>query len=86
MRNPAWLRKLSVNGFGLLLTGLILCVTVTTKFAEGGWVTLVVTLVFILFCQVVRSHYDRVQGALKSLDDTLLHSAVSTEPEGTRAV
>ena len=29
-----------VNGFGLLLTGLILCVTVTTKFAEGGWVTL----------------------------------------------
>ena len=67
-----WLRKLSVNGLGLLLTGLILCVTVTTKFAEGGWVTLVVTLAFILFCQVVRSHYGRVQGALKSLDDTLL--------------
>ncbi len=25
-----------------------------------------------MFCQVVRSHYGRVQGALKSLDDTLL--------------
>jgi hypothetical protein len=31
-----WARKLSVNGFGLLLTGIILFVTVTTKFAEGG--------------------------------------------------
>jgi amino acid transporter len=69
---PAWRRKMLVNGFGLLLTGIILCVTVTTKFAEGGWVTLVVTLAFVLLCQVVRSHYDRVQGALKSLDDTLL--------------
>ncbi len=68
----SWRRKMLVNGFGLLLTGIILCVTVTTKFAEGGWVTLVVTLAFVILCQVVRSHYDRVRGALKSLDDTLL--------------
>lgn len=69
---PFWARKLAINGLGLLLTGMILCVTVTSKFTEGGWVTLVVTLVFILICQVVRLHYERVQGALKSLDDTLL--------------
>jgi hypothetical protein len=47
-------------------------VTVTTKFAEGGWVTIIVTLVFVLICQAVRWHYDRVKMALKSLDDTLL--------------
>jgi len=69
---PAWKRKLCVNGIGLLLTGIILCVTVTTKFAEGGWVTLFVTLLFVLACQYVRSHYDRVKTALKTLDDTLL--------------
>jgi amino acid transporter len=68
-----WPRKLGVNGIGLLLTGLILVVTVTTKFSEGGWVTLAVTLGFILLCQVVRTHYDRVQAALNSLDDTLLN-------------
>jgi len=67
-----WARKLSINGFGLLLTSIILFVTVTTKFAEGGWVTIVVTLAFILLCQAVRSHYDRVKAALKRLDDTLL--------------
>jgi K+ transporter len=69
----AWLRKLLVNGLGLLLTGIILCVTIATKFTEGGWVTLVVTLVFVLVCQAVRLHYDRVQSALKSLDDSLLN-------------
>jgi len=67
-----WRHGLFVNGFGLLLTATILCVTVTTKFAEGGWITIFVTLVFVLLCQAVRWHYDRVGAALKRLDDTLL--------------
>jgi hypothetical protein len=71
-KQSVWLRKLCVNGLGLLLTGTILVVTVTIKFAEGGWVTLLVTFCFISLCYVVRSHYDRVRRALKSLDDTLL--------------
>jgi amino acid transporter len=67
-----WKGKLAINGLGLLSTTTILFVTVTTKFAEGGWVTILVTLVFVLICQAVRWHYDRVKLALKSLDDTLL--------------
>lgn len=68
----SWLRKFCINGIGLSLTGVILVVTTTTKFAEGGWVTLLVTLLFVLGCQYIRSHYDRVSTALKSLDDALL--------------
>jgi hypothetical protein len=67
-----WRMKLAVNGLGLLSTSTILCVTVATKFLEGGWLTIVVTLAFISLCQAVRWHYDRVQKALKRLDDTLL--------------
>lgn len=67
-----WRIKLAVNGLGLLSTGTILCVTVATKFLEGGWLTIVVTLGFVVLCQAVRWHYERVQRALKSLDDTLL--------------
>ena len=69
---PNWRRKLSINGVGLLLTSTILTITVSIKFAEGGWVTLLVTLCFISVCSVARAHYDRVRAALKSLDDTLL--------------
>ncbi len=67
-----WRMKLAVNGLGLLSTSTILCVTVATKFLEGGWLTIVVTLAFVLVCQAVRWHYERVRKALKSLDDTLL--------------
>ena len=45
-----WLRKFCVNGLGLLLTGTILIITITIKFAEGGWVTLLVTFCFISLC------------------------------------
>jgi amino acid transporter len=68
-----WLRKLSINGLGLSFTGIILAVTVIIKFAEGGWVTLLVTSGFIFLCYVVRSHYDRVRSALKSLDEALMN-------------
>lgn len=68
---PAWIRKFLVSGFGLMLTATILAFTVVIKFAEGGWVTVAVTSSFIFLCYGVRSHYDRVRAALKSLDSTL---------------
>ncbi|HEU4345221.1 MAG TPA: APC family permease [Candidatus Binatia bacterium] len=68
-----WLRKFFVNGLGLSFTGTILLVTIILKFAEGGWVTLLVTSGFIFFCYIVRSHYNQVRGALKSLDETLIN-------------
>ncbi|HEY3303785.1 MAG TPA: APC family permease [Candidatus Binatia bacterium] len=68
-----WARYLLVNGLGLSFTGIILAVTIIIKFGEGGWVTLLVTSGFIFLCYVVRSHYDGVRRALKSLDDTLMN-------------
>jgi amino acid transporter len=68
-----WVRYLLVNGLGLSFTGIILAVTIIIKFGEGGWVTLLVTSGFIFLCWVVRSHYDRVRRALKSLDETLMN-------------
>jgi amino acid transporter len=68
-----WLRKLALNGLGLALTLTILVVTVIVKFAEGGWVTVLVTSGFVFLCYMIRTHYDKVRGALKSLDDTLIN-------------
>lgn len=73
-RNEAvWARRLFVNGLGLLLTGTILAVTIVLKFAEGGWITLFVTAIFIAVCYSVRFHYDHIRGALKRLDDSLIN-------------
>ena len=70
-RDPLWLRRLALNGLGLILTGTILIFTVIIKFAEGGWVTVLVTTGFILLCYWIQSHYASVKSALRSLDDTL---------------
>jgi amino acid transporter len=68
-----WRRRLFLNGVGLTLTATILLVTIIIKFAEGGWVTVLVTSAFIALAYVIRSHYDAVRGALKSLDETLIN-------------
>jgi amino acid transporter len=66
-----WRRRFLIAALGTTVTGCILVVTSVVKFAQGGWVTLVATGAFIALCMVVRGHYQRVRGVLKSLDDVL---------------
>ena len=68
---PSWGRRFAINGFGLLLTSSILLVTVTLKFREGGWVTVVITGSFIALCLAVRRHYGSVSLLMKRADDVL---------------
>src|SRR3989338_940740 len=42
-----WLKKISVNGLGLVLTAFILVSVVIIKFHEGGWITLLITTTLI---------------------------------------
>jgi amino acid transporter len=66
-----WKRRLFVAALGAAVTGVILVVTSTLKFLEGGWVTLAVTGALIVYCFVVRGHYRRVRRMLVSLDKVL---------------
>ncbi len=80
-REGHWKRRLAVNAVGALVTGVILVITSALKFREGGWVTLVATGALIGLCFLIRRHYRRVRGLLKSLDDVLLNLPL---PETTR--
>lgn len=77
-----WRRRLTVAAIGTLVTGLILVVTSTVKFREGGWLTLVVTGAFIGLCFLVRRHYQQVKNVLRSLDDVLSDVALGDHVEG----
>ncbi|MGZ6971403.1 MAG: amino acid transporter, partial [Thermoanaerobaculia bacterium] len=68
---PSWGWRFAINGFGLLLTSSILLVTVTLKFREGGWVTVVITGSFIALCILCRRHYNSVRLLMKRADDVL---------------
>jgi len=68
-----WKSGLAINGVGFLLTASILCVTIWMKFPEGGWITLLITGSFCAAAFIVRSHYRKVAGHLRRLDDLLLN-------------
>ena len=63
-----WLRKLCINGLGCLFTASILFITLTLKFDEGGWVTVVMTGSLVALCLVVRQHYANVAKAVDRLE------------------
>jgi amino acid transporter len=73
-REPAWKRKLFINGFGLLLTGGILISLCAVKFFEGGWATLLVTGLLIAAAFWIQRHYKQTQRQLQRLNE-LVHAA-----------
>ena len=56
---------------GLVLCATILTITIVEKFAEGGWVTVVLTLVVIGLCLLVKRHYRRVAATVDDLSRAL---------------
>jgi len=60
--------KLFINGIGLFLTVLILIMMVTTKFFDGGWITLFITGTLILFMIFIKRNYDLSEKLIKELD------------------
>src|SRR5260370_16883001 len=71
-REPRWLRKFLINGVGCVFTALILTLTVTLKFDEGGWVTVAITGGVVAVCYLVRRHYRLVTKAVDQLGANLL--------------
>lgn len=71
-KEKRWKSRLAMNGVGFLLTASILCFTVWIKFPEGGWITLLITGMFIVICFLIRRHYRKAQQAIRRLDELLL--------------
>ncbi|MDO8737460.1 APC family permease [Candidatus Deferrimicrobium sp.] len=75
-----WKFGIAMNGVGFLLTGTVLCVTVWFKFAAGGWVTLLITGLFVAGSLAIRRHYRGAQESMRRLDDLLLALPPVTVP------
>ena len=66
-----WRKHLSLHAVGFAVCAFILFMTVSEKFGEGGWITLVLTGALIVFCTLIRRHYLKVKRNLARLDDVL---------------
>jgi len=78
-----WKRKISVNGIGFILTSFILVSVTIIKFGEGGWITLVITGLFILVAINIKKHYFKTAVRLQKVRQQALselHEAVNRIP------
>ncbi len=68
-----WWHRFLVNGIGLIITVFILGSVVTTKFTEGGWVTLVITSTLILAVSMIKRHYNYADKLVRRLNVKMFH-------------
>ncbi|MEI8032482.1 MAG: APC family permease [Chlorobiaceae bacterium] len=74
-----WLRKMAVNGIGLVLTTFILISVVMLKFNEGGWITILITGALVSLALFIKGHYDKTAESLKRLDIIVEATVISGE-------
>lgn len=68
-----WLRRLAINGLGLIITMFILFSVVTIKFKEGGWITIIITSILILSVSWIKKHYSYSDKLIQRMDKKMLH-------------
>ncbi|HVM62429.1 MAG TPA: APC family permease [Verrucomicrobiae bacterium] len=72
------LKKLFVNGLGLVLCTAILVLMTAIKFREGGAITVVLTAGLVAVAVIIRRHYDYTGRLLRRLDDLCAEAAAQT--------
>ncbi|MCC7145015.1 MAG: APC family permease [Phycisphaeraceae bacterium] len=82
-----WKKGIVINGTGLVLCLFILVSIVWIKFHEGGWVTLLVTGLFVLAAVGIQRHYRNTAKVLRRLDslvavaDSTMASQTADQPQ-----
>ncbi len=79
-KEPRWKSQLSIHGTGLIMCLCILFVTLYEKFAEGGWMTVIITSATIFLCFRIKRHYREVSAGFKDLDKILEATPLPMQP------
>ena len=54
----------SINGFGALVTGVVLIIVAVTKTFEGAWIVLLLIPLIVMLFKATRRHYEHVASEL----------------------
>ncbi|MCX6831279.1 MAG: APC family permease [candidate division Zixibacteria bacterium] len=82
--SKTWKRHVVLFLIGFVLCASVLTITTYEKFSEGGWLTVVITGLFVVLCMIIRAHYRGVATRINKLNQDL--SEIPTEPiTGPRA-
>jgi amino acid transporter len=63
-KEPGWKTSAFINGFGALVTGVVLVIVAVTKTFEGAWIVLLLIPSIVMAFIATRRHYDHVASEL----------------------
>ncbi len=63
-REPGWKSSAWINGFGAVVTGVVLVIVAITKTLEGAWIVLLLIPLIVVLFKETRKHYDHVSSQL----------------------
>ena len=62
-------RSRAINGFGMVMTGVVLVIVLVTKFTHGAWIAIAAMAVIYMLMLAIRRHYDRIARELAPAED-----------------
>jgi amino acid transporter len=63
-REPGWKTSALINGFGAMVTGVVLIIVAVTKTFEGAWIVLLLIPLIVMVFKATRRHYEHVASEL----------------------
>jgi amino acid transporter len=63
-REPGWKSSALINGFGALVTGIVLIIVAVTKTLEGAWIVLLLIPLIVMVFKETHRHYNHVASEL----------------------
>jgi amino acid transporter len=63
-KEPGWKTNALINGFGAIVTGIVLVIVAVTKTLEGAWIVLLLIPAIVMFFQATHRHYQHVASEL----------------------
>ncbi len=81
-----WIIKASINGFGALVTFIIVIVIAITKFKMGAWIVVIVIPVMIFLMLKVKTHYTALHKQLKVTPEELKEVSIPRDVYTNRVI
>src|SRR5439155_5393715 len=63
-KEPGWKTSAWINGFGALVTGIVLMIVAVTKTLEGAWIVLLLIPFIVMVFRATHRHYEHVASDL----------------------
>jgi hypothetical protein len=79
-RSPRWKRKAMLNGFGASATGIVACVILAAKFADGAWLVTIVLPLIAYLAWLVGQFYRRLRRSLHVSPEAVLEFSPRGDP------